>query len=149
MKATTRDGGEAMNPTDQDRYWFERLDGGYDKDYSEETQARARAWFRDRPVCPTFLMDACRSFGLKFLPKAMWENLLLAMEKWLPDEAVVAYFCGYLADPNWPGYCYAWETLLALGPQVLPLLDQAMEVHKEDEDQVENLRDLAEEIHRG
>ena len=80
------------------------------------------------------------------IPKSMWENILRALEKWIDREPVARHFLEHLADPNWPGYGFAFETLLAQGERILPLLDETIADNENDPGMVEELEYLREEI---
>jgi hypothetical protein len=123
---------------DNEQYWFNQLD--------RERYMEAIAWFQDYENPPEILFDRVDSD--RSLPKSKWEPALMILEKWLDREAIVRYFLGFLLDSNWPGYYFAWCSLVTRGECIIPLLEdeivKAAEVS--DTEAVEIFEDLKEDI---
>lgn len=132
-----------------DRYWFDRLDAAYARNHDMETQQQAIAYFREKEQPPDFLLKTETEIfpgESMYIPKSMWENILRALEKWIDREQVVRFFLQHLTDANWPGYGFAFETLLGQGKRILPLLDEEIEDNQDDPGTVEELEYLREEL---
>ncbi len=132
-----------------DHYWFDRLDAAYVKDHDLPTQQQAIAYFRKKEHPPEYLLKTEAGFFFeepKRIPKSMWENILRVLEKWIDREQVVLFFLQHLADPNWPGAGFAFDTLMNQGEKILPLLDREIEDNQADPGMVEELEYLREEL---
>jgi len=133
-------------PSEEDKYWFDRLDSSYDKGYSQEENEKAIEYFHAKKEFPKYLLTPEKSFDLKRFPKSMWEDHLKVLVKWIKREEIKDYFCSYIDDPNWPGYQYAYDTLLNLVSGSLPSIERAIESQKNDPDVLERLHELKEDI---
>ena len=138
-----------MHPTNEDIYWFERLDASYAKAYPKEVQCEAIAYFHAKNEFPNWLLRPNKTDGLPPFSKALWENHLQVLQKWLDRTDVRKYFIAHIDDPNWPGFVYVWDQLIGLGEAVLPLIDLAIAEEDANLDRREWLEDLKEEIEEG
>lgn len=146
-------GGKGPSPVKSnnadDNYWFDRLDAAYDRNHDQQTQQQAIAYFREKADPPEFLLNSqadLSSVERIRIPKSMWENMLRVLEKWIGREQIVKFFVQHLADANWPGYRFAFETLLHQGEKILPLVEAEIENNQGDRDWVEELEYLREEL---
>lgn len=129
----------------EDLYWFDRLDAAHARDHGLPAQQQAIAYFRDKEHPPDFLLNfqgGVFSAEAPWPAKSMWGNILKVLEKWIGQEQVARFFLGHLADPNWPGHGFAFETLLHQGKKILPLVEEEIEDNQEDRGMVEELESL-------
>jgi len=87
-----------QTPSEKDRYWFDRLDRSYDKEYTPEQNKKAIEYFHAKKELPAYLLTPEKSFDLKFFPKSMWEDHLKVLVKWINKEEVKEFFCTPLYD---------------------------------------------------
>ena len=137
---------EGSIPEEEDEYWFERLDAAYAKEYGDEENKRAITYFHSKEVFPEYLLTPEDSFNKGNYPKSKWKNHLLTLEKWILKENVQHYYCMRLADPNWPGFQFAWNALLQLLSVSIPAIDHTISNVQNDPDLVEALNQLKQEI---
>ena len=136
-------------PSADDRYWFDRLDAAYGRNHDLPTQRQAIAYFREKEHPPQFLLKSEAGIfpgAAMGTPKSMWRNILAVLEQWIDREPVVRFFLQHLADPNWPGHGFAFETLLGQGKKILPLVEEEIEDHQNDQGMVLELEYLREEL---
>ncbi|MEM8896008.1 MAG: hypothetical protein AAGC88_15620 [Bacteroidota bacterium] len=119
-------------PTKKDIYWFERLDKGYDKQFSAALNAEAIAYFQAKDHLPEYLLSPEASFGVGLYRKSTWKNHLVTLEKWISYPEVKRYYCGFLADGNWPGYAFVRQKLLSLLSASNSALDHTISTYQND-----------------
>ena len=114
-------------PSPEDHYHFLRLDAAYDKAYSNEEIKAAIQYFHQKGEFPAYLLDPKTAFGLDRFRKSFWKNHLIVLEKWIDRREVMDFFVGIIDDENWPGYVFAWDSLVAMFSWSKPSIEKALE----------------------
>jgi hypothetical protein len=122
-----------------DAYWYARLDASYAANFSQKIQDQAIAYFRRKKRPAKILFN-----GGAYKPS--WENILKCLQKWLPERDIVERFVDAMADPNWPGAGYAYESLAKGGKDIIPVLKKVLKEESADPDSLEDITYIIDDI---